>query len=77
MNYPLISLQVGVAVLAFFLLPNAPLQTRWLTPEQRELAHNRIAFDTTEKKERQSVWKGLREACTDYRMWVFALMQNL
>ncbi|KAJ4993615.1 MFS transporter [Stagonosporopsis vannaccii] len=68
---------VGVAVLAFFMLPNAPLQTRWLTQEERELAHSRIAFDTTEKKDKQSVWKGLREACSDYRMWVFALMQNL
>lgn len=69
--------QVGVAVLAFFMLPNAPLQTRWLTQEERELAHSRIAFDTTGKKEKQSVWGGLREACFDYRTWVFALMQNL
>jgi hypothetical protein len=68
---------VGVAALAFFLLPNTPLQTRWLTQEERELAHSRIALDTTGKKERQSVWKGLREACTDYRMWIFALMANL
>jgi MFS family permease len=68
---------VGVAILAFFMLPNAPLETRWLTQEERELAHSRIAFDTTEKEGRVSVWKGLREACTDYRMWVFALMQNL
>lgn len=59
------------------MLPNAPLQTRWLTQEERELAHSRIAFDTTEKKDKQSVWKGLREACSDYRMWVFALMQNV
>lgn len=70
-------LAVGVAVLAFFMLPNAPLETRWLTQEERELAHSRIAFDTTEKKDKVSVWKGLREACTDYRMWIFALMQNL
>lgn len=68
---------MGVAVLAFFMLPNAPLQTRWLNQAERELAHSRIAFDTTGKKDQQSVWKGLREACTDYRMWIFALMQNL
>ena len=41
------------------------------------MAHSRIAFDTTGKKEMLSVWKGLREACTDYRMWLFALMANL
>ncbi|KAI8941638.1 hypothetical protein NX059_002851 [Plenodomus lindquistii] len=68
---------VGVAVLAFFTLPNAPLQTPWLTPEERQLAHNRIALDTTEKREGTNVWKGLREACFDYRLWLFALMGNL
>ncbi|KAF1360943.1 major facilitator superfamily transporter [Lizonia empirigonia] len=59
------SVTVGVAVLAFFMLPNAPLETRWLTQEECELAHSRI-----------SVWKGLAEACLDYRTWVFALLQN-
>lgn len=63
--------------MAFFVLPNAPLQTRWLTQAERELAHTRIALDTTEKKGKVDVWKGLREACTDYRTWIFALMQNL
>jgi len=60
-----------------FLLPNSPLQTRWLTPAERELAHNRIVQDTTQKKDKVSLLKGLREACTDYRTWLFALMQNL
>lgn len=68
---------IGVAVLAFFTLPNAPLQTRWLTQSERELAHARIARDTTEKRESTNVWKGLREACCDYRLWLFALMGNL
>lgn len=63
--------------MAYFILPNAPLQTRWLTQEERELAHGRISFDTTGKKDKQSVWKGLGEACIDYRTWIFALMQNL
>ncbi|KAF9870750.1 major facilitator superfamily transporter [Colletotrichum karsti] len=68
---------VGVAVVAFFMLPNAPLQTRWLTPEQRQLAHDRVARDTTEKRQATSAWSGLWEAATDYRTWVFALMGNL
>lgn len=59
------------------MLPNAPLDTKWLTPEERLLAHNRILRDTTQKKDKVSIWKGLREACTDYRTWIFALMQNL
>ncbi|KAJ0302374.1 hypothetical protein Brms1b_012071 [Colletotrichum noveboracense] len=68
---------VGVAAVAFFLLPNAPLETRWLTPEQRQLAHDRVAKDTTEKRQATSTWSGLWEAAADYRTWVFALMGNL
>ncbi|KAF2130443.1 MFS transporter-like protein [Dothidotthia symphoricarpi CBS 119687] len=68
---------VGAAVLAYFMLPNAPLETRWLTQPERELAHGRIFRDTTGRTAKVSTWTGLREACCDYRTWLFALMQNL
>ncbi|RAR09694.1 mfs transporter [Stemphylium lycopersici] len=68
---------VLIAAMAFFLLPNTPLQTRWLSPAQRQLAHSRIERDTTQKRDKVNVWKGLREAALDYRTWIFALMQNL
>lgn len=68
---------VGVAMAAFFLLPDSPRSTRWLTPEERELAWSRIARDTTQREEGTSTWVGLREACMDYRTWIFALMCNL
>ncbi|KAL4991465.1 major facilitator superfamily domain-containing protein [Aspergillus falconensis] len=68
---------VAVAIAVFFLLPNSPKQTLWLTPEERELAHDRIVRDTTQKAEGTSVWTGLRAACLDYRTWIFALMCNL
>ncbi|GJC85507.1 putative transporter C1683.12 [Colletotrichum liriopes] len=72
------AVSIGVAFGAFYFLPNAPLQTRWLTPEQRQMAHQRIFDDTTGRREgKTSVWKGLREACTDWRTWVFCLMDNL
>ncbi|CAN9429694.1 unnamed protein product [Alternaria sp. RS040] len=38
---------------------------------------SRIEQDTTQKRDKVNVWKGLREAAVDYRTWVFALMQNL
>ncbi|QRD91058.1 putative MFS transporter [Aspergillus flavus] len=68
---------VGVALVAFFLLPNAPRSTAWLTPEERQLADERIKRDTTQREEGTSTWVGLREACMDYRTWIFALMCNL
>ncbi|KAL6352420.1 hypothetical protein LRP88_14187 [Fusarium phalaenopsidis] len=68
---------VGVAVVAFFMLPDAPLQTRWLNQEERELAHSRIASDTTEKRLATGSWSGLWDAVKDYRTWIFALQGNL
>ncbi|RYO99149.1 hypothetical protein DL764_006891 [Monosporascus ibericus] len=68
----------AVAIAAFFLLPNTPLQTRWLTEEERQLAHDRVARDTTDKRYGpSSTWAGLWDAAKDYRTWVFALMANL
>ncbi|CAM1507733.1 Fc.00g045810.m01.CDS01 [Cosmosporella sp. VM-42] len=67
-----------VCIGAFFLLPDSPLKTRWLSEEERQLAHNRIVDDTTDRRESgTSVWTGLREACSDWRTWVFCLMDNL
>ncbi|KAJ4986194.1 vitamin H transporter [Stagonosporopsis vannaccii] len=36
----------GVAIIGLFLLPDYPLTTRWLTPDERQLAHDRIVRDT-------------------------------
>ncbi|RMJ11856.1 hypothetical protein CDV36_008496 [Fusarium kuroshium] len=68
---------VCVAVIAFFMLPNAPLQTRWLNQEERQLAHSRISRDTTEKRLATGSWSGLWDAVKDYRTWIFALQGNL
>lgn len=67
-----------VAFCAFYLIPDSPLQIRWLSQEQRELCHNRIILDTTNRQEEgASVWTGLREAAMDLRTWMFCLMANL
>ncbi|KAH8811216.1 major facilitator superfamily domain-containing protein [Xylogone sp. PMI_703] len=71
------SLSIFVGIVGFFTLPDSPLKTRWLTPEERELAHNRMIIDTTGRRQGTSVMKGLREACLDWRTWAFCLMGNL
>ncbi|KAK6948183.1 hypothetical protein Daesc_009947 [Daldinia eschscholtzii] len=50
----------------------------WLTPEERQFAHDRIVNDTTEKREgATSVMKGCKEAILDYRTWLFCLAYTL
>lgn len=68
---------IVAAIAAFFMLPNSPLETSWLTPAERQFAHDRIERDTTGRRTGTSTWTGLREACTDYRTWIFCLMINL
>ena len=68
---------IACAIAAFWLLPDTPLTTRWLSQEERQLASARITVDTTEKREGTTVWTGLREATGDYRTWIFALIYVL
>ena len=66
-----------VAIFGFFMLPNTPLTTRWLTPPERELAHARMERDRVgDSMEPVSMMEGLRQACRDKRTWLFCLMQN-
>lgn len=66
-----------VAIGAAFTLPDDPLSTRWLTSEERQLAHERIQRDTVGSKEATSTFAGLREAAKDPNMWLFAFMQHM
>ncbi|RMZ67377.1 major facilitator superfamily transporter [Pyrenophora seminiperda CCB06] len=66
-----------VAIIGFFMLPNTPLTTRWLSPSERELAHARMERDrVSDSMEPVSMMEGLRQACRDKRTWLFCLMQN-
>lgn len=66
-----------VAVGAVWALPDDPLVTKWLTPEERELAHARVSSDTVGEREKSSVFAGLKDAASDYRVWLFAFMQHM
>lgn len=65
-----------IGVMGWFFLPNYPRDTWWLTPEERELAYNRVELDTTDNKGETSVWKGLSQAVKDPMVWLFALMAH-
>jgi hypothetical protein len=64
-------------MIAYPFLPDTPLNTRWLTPDERQLAHSRLQRDRVDSHEPGSVWAGLRQAVSDPRVWLFCLMQNL
>lgn len=66
-----------VALFGFWLLPDDPSGTRWLTEDERKLAVERIRCDTVGKQAQGSTWEGLKQACRDPRTWLFCLMQNL
>src|SRR5690242_11155723 len=57
-----------VAIFGFFLLPNTPLTTSWLTPEERQMAHDRMERDRVgDAGEKVSMMEGLKQACRDKR----------
>lgn len=64
--------------MAIPVLPNHPLTTNWLTPEERKLAHERICRDTVEQSGNAGgSMASLKNAFSDPRLYVLALMQNL
>ncbi|GAB1209126.1 hypothetical protein APSETT445_007892 [Aspergillus pseudonomiae] len=66
-----------IAVLSIFTLPDDPLVTRWLTEEERTLAHARIVADTVGARHQTSTFSGLKEAARDPKLWLFAFMQHM
>jgi len=66
-----------IAVIGFFVLPDFPLTTKWLTVEERELAHNRMELDTVDNKGETSTWKGFKQAASDPMVWIFAFMAHM
>jgi sugar phosphate permease len=66
----------GIAVFGFFLLPDDPSQTRWLTEEEKALCIERIRRDTVSQQARGTTWEGFKQAVADPKTWLFCLMQN-
>lgn len=69
------AMTVFVAICAFFILPNFPKTTGWLTPEERELAIWRLEEDAGEVDEdHRSVLWGFKLAIRDIRVYILMLM---
>ncbi|KAF9733067.1 hypothetical protein PMIN06_005451 [Paraphaeosphaeria minitans] len=66
-----------VAIVGMWMLPDFPLTTRWLTPEERQLAHDRIVRDTVGIEASKGARAGFAQAIRDPRLYLFCLMQNM
>lgn len=66
-----------VALVGIYLLPDDPTVTRWLTPEERIMASERIRNDTVDEDGKVSTIVGLKQAAKDYRVWIFVFMQHM
>ncbi|KAH7409638.1 major facilitator superfamily domain-containing protein [Cadophora sp. MPI-SDFR-AT-0126] len=66
-----------VAIVGVWFLPDDPLVTRWLTPDERILANERIKRDTVKESGKTTPLKGLKETLSDYRIWIFMFMQHM
>ena len=69
---------IGIAFLAYFVLPNFPRTTSWLTEEERQLAVWRLEEDIGEDDwigtEQQSFFHGMKLAFADVKMWILMLL---
>lgn len=69
------SITVFVALIAFFILPDYPSNTCWLSPTERAVAEWRLVSDSGQIDEDNAGWKyGFKKALTDWRLYIFALI---
>lgn len=69
---------VIIAFSAFFILPNFPRTTKWLSEEERQLAVYRLQEDIGEddwtSAEQQTFFHGLKLALIDVKTWIFTVL---
>lgn len=67
----------AVAGAAIYLLPDSPLTTQWLTPEERALAQARIDHDTVGLAPNAGALAGFKQAARDPLLYLFCFIQNM
>ena len=73
----------GIATVVFsipaaFILPNYPATTKWLSEQERALAVWRLTLEAGGEEDdvKDSVWKGLKDACADPKVWLLVFIQT-
>lgn len=72
------AITVAIALMAFFILPNFPRTTTWLTEQERQLAVWRlqedVGVDDWVSSEKQTFWQGFVQAFKDGKTYVLMLL---
>ncbi|CAK4031172.1 MFS general substrate transporter [Lecanosticta acicola] len=72
------ALTIVISAICFFVLPNFPRTTKWLSEKERQLAVWRlqedIGVDDWVSSEEQSFWHGMFLAFKDLKVWVLMFM---
>ncbi|KAK6864821.1 transporter [Apiospora arundinis] len=70
---------VVVGVAGYFIIPDYPGTTKWLSKEERIVAQGRLAADAGNEdgtgEDEVTIWQGISWALKDYRVWLFACLQ--
>jgi hypothetical protein len=70
---------VAFSVVAVFILPDFPGNTKWLTEEEREYAVGRLIADNNADSDEDSAighWRSFLMAARDWRTWLFCFGQS-
>ncbi|KAG4439784.1 hypothetical protein IFR05_004752 [Cadophora sp. M221] len=67
----------AIAFAAMVLLPDHPGNTKWLTPEERLLAVDRIEKDTVGLAPNKGAKEGFKQAIRDPRLYLLCFIQNM
>lgn len=72
---------VGLGCIVWFFMADYPATTRWLTPEERLLAAQRLAYDglgnTQGAEGHIGEWQAIKLAVKDFRTWLLSLLLAL
>ncbi|CAO3586326.1 unnamed protein product [Absidia cylindrospora] len=60
-----------IGVVSYWILPDYPSNTKWLTEEERDLAIRRLGHAAPKEK---FSWEGVKAALLDYKVWVFIII---
>ncbi|KAL4877305.1 major facilitator superfamily domain-containing protein [Aspergillus karnatakaensis] len=62
------------AVLVWFILPDYPETALWLSPEEKELAAQRLATEGSKGAAKAMTWEDAKEVLTDWRLYAHYLV---